>query len=402
MRVRDLLLGLKHGGPPKCPAHQAFAPLDDVVDFGLRELVGGPRQIGELRGFDRLHPQRHLVDDAAEPVTRTDPAQEVRIRVLARLLQIPARVDPLHARDVRADLAELDPVERVFRVAARGRSQGHVADLDVQHELELLLAEGSRRVDVLQAGFRRDRSGAVIDPDHPRQMLHAHDRPIRHGARRQRVVAAHGPHWTRELARVAQNRLNLLRCFRRRDLPRRGRDTAVVIGQMWRHRWLPSCLAIARHAGGGGCAIQASSSSADCAPSRRSTRTPRRNRSVVGIWFMASVRPSRSGLTGISGQRDAAIAPETIDVGAAAAQFDRREHAHVGARRRKRSARVLEVIERVWAVRAPRRPDHHERRLGRWRRRLREESPPIAGSLARARRRWGAAARAGTIRSTPS
>jgi len=68
-------------------------------------------------------------------------------RALARIAgprfrEIARGRNPLDSGDIRADLPEFDPVERVFAMAASCGAKSHVPDFDIGHELQIVLAQG--------------------------------------------------------------------------------------------------------------------------------------------------------------------------------------------------------------------------------------------------------------------
>ena len=115
----------------------------------------------------------------------------------------------LIAGHIGIDLAELHAVETVFRLAARRGAERDVPDLDIQHELQVQLAQRGGGLDQLCPGLRRQRHRLGVDPQDLVEAIHVDDSAGRRRARRQRVIAAHGPDGTRILDRVAQDLLQL-------------------------------------------------------------------------------------------------------------------------------------------------------------------------------------------------
>ena len=146
---------------------------------------------------------------------------------------------PLDPGDVRVDLPELDTVETVLRLTARGGSQRDVADLDVQHELQILLPDRSSGVHQLQAGLRGERLLRGIDLHDLREAVHADDGAGGGSAGCERVIAAHGAHRARILVFVAQNLLQFLNGLGMNVLLRSRGDSAVVVRDARAHAGAP-------------------------------------------------------------------------------------------------------------------------------------------------------------------
>ena len=127
-----------------------------------------------------------------------------------RFLSVARRTHPLDPGHIGIDLPELDAVEAVLRLAARRRAERDVADLDVQHELQTLLAERRGGIDELQSGLGRERLLGRVDLHDLREAVHADDGAGGRGARRERVVAAHRADRTRILRSIAQDLLQFL------------------------------------------------------------------------------------------------------------------------------------------------------------------------------------------------
>lgn len=166
---------LENCSSPDGPANQTFRSIENIVHFRLREFVDWSRQISEVQRLNGLYAQGHFIDDSAKTIARPDRVQQVRVSCLGSLGKVPGRGDPLDLGDVRTHLAEFDTVESVFAVAAGGRTERHVADFNVQHELKAMIPQSSGSVDDLQAGLSGERQIRVVDRDDLGHARHVDD-----------------------------------------------------------------------------------------------------------------------------------------------------------------------------------------------------------------------------------
>ncbi len=190
--------------------------------------------------FHGLYAKRYFVDDAAEAIAGANAAEEFGTLRLGSFGQISGGSDPFDLGNVRANLTELHAVERVFGMAAGGRTDGHVADFDIQHELEVLRAECVIGVDHLQSRLSGESLVLWIDGNDLGHLGHAQDgAAVGRGAGRQGVIATHGAHRTGIAPRITQHSLDLFHCFRIDELLRRRGNTAVVIDDCVGHAIRP-------------------------------------------------------------------------------------------------------------------------------------------------------------------
>src|SRR5580692_9425504 len=117
-RISNTMTLLKNRSSTYGPANQAFRGIKKIVYFRLRELIYRARQIGEMQHLNGLDAQGDFIDDTAETVARPHRAQKIRVICFGSLGEFAGRRDPFHMGDIGTDLAKLDPIERIFAVAA--------------------------------------------------------------------------------------------------------------------------------------------------------------------------------------------------------------------------------------------------------------------------------------------
>ena len=135
-RVVDALAALKDRGSADGPANQAFGGVEQLVHFVLCQFLYWARKVGEVKRLNRLDAEGDFVNDAAQAIARSDHVQQLGVVDLGGFGEVAGGRHPLDPRDVGTHLAELDAVKSVLAVAAGGRAERHVPDLDVRHELQ--------------------------------------------------------------------------------------------------------------------------------------------------------------------------------------------------------------------------------------------------------------------------
>ena len=218
------------------PADHALVRRDDLRDVILGDRGHVEHLVVELDDLQRLDLEGDLVDDAGQAVAGADQRQQLGVLLLGRFLERARWAHPLDAGHERVDLPEPDAVEGILRVAARRRPERHVADLDVQDELQLQLPQRVGGLNHLQPGLRGERHLLRVDPHNLVQRLHVDDGAGRRHAGRQRVIAAHRPNRTRELVPLFEDVLELFDAFRANELLRAAADAAIVVGDGRAHR----------------------------------------------------------------------------------------------------------------------------------------------------------------------